>query len=125
MLPAPGLLQAEQLRARAARADGAGWRSGQQLCRYLYYQGRMRAVGLQYSDAKDCLQQAQRKAPAGAIGFRLATAKVRHSQLVLLPGVHAVHRQHVCQLQAQRKVPAGTPLASLGQCTGAYDVIAP
>ena len=37
-------------------------RSGQQLARYLYYLGRIRAVQLEYSEAKDCLQQASRKA---------------------------------------------------------------
>ena len=36
-------------------------RSGQQLARYLYYLGRIRAVRLEYSEAKDCLQQAARK----------------------------------------------------------------
>jgi hypothetical protein len=36
-------------------------RSGAQLARYLYYLGRLRAVQLDYSEAKDCLQQAARK----------------------------------------------------------------
>ena len=36
-------------------------RSGAQLARYLYYLGRIRAVQLEYSEAKDCLQQAARK----------------------------------------------------------------
>ena len=36
-------------------------RSTQQLCRYLYYLGRIRAIQLEYTDSKDCLQQALRK----------------------------------------------------------------
>ena len=36
-------------------------RSGAQLARYLYLLGRIRAVQLEYSEAKDCLQQAARK----------------------------------------------------------------
>lgn len=46
-----------------------------QLCRYLYYWGRIRAIQLEYSDAKDCLQQAARKAPIIARGFRIECAK--------------------------------------------------
>jgi 26S proteasome regulatory subunit N3 len=37
----------------------------QQQCRHLYYLGRIRAVQLEYSEAKDCLQQAARKVGAG------------------------------------------------------------
>ena len=53
-------VQAEKLRSRAQKQDV--WRSTQQLCRYLFYLGRIRAVQLDYTDAKDCLQQAVRKA---------------------------------------------------------------
>lgn len=53
-------LQAEKLRSRAQKLEV--WRSTQQLCRYLFYLGRIRAVQLDYSDSKDCLQQAVRKA---------------------------------------------------------------
>ena len=41
-------------------------RSGAQLARYLYYLGRIRAVQLDYSEAKDCLQQAARKVGTSA-----------------------------------------------------------
>lgn len=61
-LPHPPLLplpQAERLRAKAQRPDTS--RSMQQACRYLYYLGRIRAVQQEYSEAKDCLQQAARK----------------------------------------------------------------
>ena len=44
-------------------------------CRYLYYLGRIRAVQLEYTDAKDCLQQAARRAPSGAHGFRITVQK--------------------------------------------------
>lgn len=65
--------QAEKLRSKAQKSDV--WRSSQQLCRYLYYLGRIRAVQLDYTDAKDCLQQAVRKAPAVAHGFRVMVSK--------------------------------------------------
>ena len=55
-------MQAEKLRSKAQK--GEVWRSNQQLCRYLYYLGRIRAIQLDYTDAKDCLQQAARKASA-------------------------------------------------------------
>lgn len=53
------MLQAEKLRSKAQKNDV--WRANQQLCRYLYYLGRIRAIQLDYTDAKDCLQQAARK----------------------------------------------------------------
>lgn len=46
-----------------------------QLCRYLYYLGRIRTIQLEYTDAKDCLLQAARKAPASARGFRIQCTK--------------------------------------------------
>lgn len=64
---------AEKLRSKVTLPEGG---SSQQLCRYLYYLGRIRAVGLEYSEAKDCLQQALSKAPtSGALGFKLAATK--------------------------------------------------
>ena len=51
--------QAEKLRSKAQRPEVS--RSTQQLCRYLYYLGRIRAIQLEYTDSKDCLQQALRK----------------------------------------------------------------
>jgi 26S proteasome regulatory subunit N3 len=45
------------------------------LARYLHYLGRIRAIQLEYSDAKECLQQASRKSPTIAHGFRIDTAK--------------------------------------------------
>lgn len=51
--------QAEKLRSKAQRPEVS--RSTQQLCRHLYYLGRIRAIQLEYTDSKDCLQQALRK----------------------------------------------------------------
>ena len=52
-------------------------RSHTQHARYLHYLGRLRAVQLSYTEARDLLQQALRKAPGGptATGFRLLTLK--------------------------------------------------
>lgn len=65
--------QAEKLRAQAPRPDTS--RSNQQFCRYLYYLGRIRAVQLEYTEAKECLLQASRKAPAVARGFAISVTK--------------------------------------------------
>eukprot|EP00475_Leptophrys_vorax_P046183 TRINITY_DN9827_c0_g1_i1.p1 TRINITY_DN9827_c0_g1~~TRINITY_DN9827_c0_g1_i1.p1 ORF type:complete len:549 (+),score=59.15 TRINITY_DN9827_c0_g1_i1:226-1872(+) len=64
--------QAEKLRTKAVRPET---HSNQQLCRYLFFLGRIRAIQLEYSEAKDCLQQASRKAPSAALGFRVECAK--------------------------------------------------
>ena len=53
-------MQAEKLRSKAQRPETT--RSTPQQCRYLLYLGRIRAIQLEYTDAKDCLQQAARKA---------------------------------------------------------------
>ena len=64
--------QAEKLRSRVTLPQS---RSIQQQCRYLYYLGRIRAVQLEYSEAKECLTQAYQKAPTAAKGFRLELLK--------------------------------------------------
>ena len=64
--------QAEKLRSKAQTPAS---RSNPQQCRYLYYLGRIRAVQLEYSEAKACLQQAHRKAPAAARGFAVELTK--------------------------------------------------
>jgi hypothetical protein len=48
-------LQAEKFRSKAQKEEV--FRSHQQYCRYLYYLGRIRAIQLEYSEARDCLQQ--------------------------------------------------------------------
>lgn len=65
--------QAEKFRSKAQKSDV--FRSNQQFCRYLYYVGRIRTIQLDYTEAKDCLQQAVRKAPSSALGFRVAASK--------------------------------------------------
>ena len=64
--------QAEKLRSKAQLPSS---RSNQQQCRHLYYLGRIRAVQLEYSEAKACLTQAHRKAPAAARGFAVELVK--------------------------------------------------
>ncbi|KAG2501927.1 hypothetical protein HYH03_000425 [Edaphochlamys debaryana] len=65
--------QAEKFRSKAQKSDQ--FRSGQQYCRYLYYLGRIRTIQLEYTEAKDCLQQALRRAPTIAHGFRITASK--------------------------------------------------
>uniref|UniRef100_A0A7S0R0Q0 PCI domain-containing protein n=1 Tax=Pyramimonas obovata TaxID=1411642 RepID=A0A7S0R0Q0_9CHLO len=63
---------AEKLRSKTEMPES---RSNQQYCRYLYYLGRIRAIQLEYTGAKDCLLQASRKAPQAALGFRIEVFK--------------------------------------------------
>ncbi|KAK4477240.1 hypothetical protein RD792_016454 [Penstemon davidsonii] len=46
-----------------------------QFCRYLFYLGKIRTIQLEYTDAKESLLQAARKAPASALGFRVQCNK--------------------------------------------------
>ncbi|KZV41127.1 putative 26S proteasome non-ATPase regulatory subunit 3 [Dorcoceras hygrometricum] len=46
-----------------------------QFCRYLFYLGKMRTIQLEYTDAKESLLQAARKAPGSAFGFRVQCNK--------------------------------------------------
>ncbi|KAG6554271.1 hypothetical protein Mapa_004187 [Marchantia paleacea] len=64
--------QAEKLRSKTQRVES---HSNQQLCRYLYYLGRIRTIQLEYTDSKECLLQAARKAPSTARGFRIQCNK--------------------------------------------------
>ena len=64
--------QAEKLRSKAQLPVS---RSNTQQCRHLYYLGRIRAVQLEYTEAKACIQQAHRKAPAAARGFAVELVK--------------------------------------------------
>lgn len=51
--------------------------SNNQLCRFLYYMGRIRAIQLQYGEAHHKLLQASRKAPTnGALGFITEVTKL-------------------------------------------------
>lgn len=65
--------QADKLLSRAKFPET---RSNNQLARYLYYNGRVKAMQLEYSEALWNLQQALRKAPQNAaLGFRLSAQK--------------------------------------------------
>uniref|UniRef100_A0A453IRQ9 26S proteasome non-ATPase regulatory subunit 3 N-terminal TPR repeats domain-containing protein n=1 Tax=Aegilops tauschii subsp. strangulata TaxID=200361 RepID=A0A453IRQ9_AEGTS len=64
--------QAEKLRSKAPRFEA---HSNQQFCRYLFYLGKIRTIQLEYTDAKESLLQAARKAPAAARGFRIQCNK--------------------------------------------------
>ena len=46
-------------------------KSNNEFCKYLYYTGRVKAVRREYTDALNRLNQAARKSPDGAKGFRL------------------------------------------------------
>lgn len=46
-----------------------------QFCRYLFYLGKIRTIQLEYTDAKESLLQAARKAPIAALGFRVQCNK--------------------------------------------------
>ncbi|KAG8461885.1 hypothetical protein KFE25_013904 [Diacronema lutheri] len=66
--------QADKLVAKAGFPESA---PNNQLARYLFYLGRIKAVQLEYSESFSCLLQAARKAPQrAAVGFRLSVAKL-------------------------------------------------
>lgn len=46
-----------------------------QFSRYLFYLGKIRTIQLEYTDAKESLLQAARKAPVSALGFRVQCNK--------------------------------------------------
>ena len=82
--------QASNLVARTNFPEGA---SNNQLCRYLYYVGRIQAIQLDYTDAYSKLNQAARKAPAEgdtALGFRRVVTKL----LVIVQLVSAYTHAH-------------------------------
>ncbi|KAB1997648.1 hypothetical protein ES319_D12G037900v1 [Gossypium barbadense] len=62
----------KKLRSKAPRFEA---HSNQQFCRYLFYLGKIRTIQLEYTDAKECLLQAARKAPIAALGFRVQCNK--------------------------------------------------
>ncbi|CAA6656013.1 unnamed protein product [Spirodela intermedia] len=64
--------QAEKLRSKAPRFEA---HSNQQFCRYLFYHGKIMTIQLEYTDAKESLLQAARKAPLRAQGFRIQCNK--------------------------------------------------
>ncbi|KAG8474254.1 hypothetical protein CXB51_033991 [Gossypium anomalum] len=70
--------QAEKLRSKAPRFEAHSNQQASspvQFCRYLFYLGKIRTIQLEYTDAKECLLQAARKAPIAALGFRVQCNK--------------------------------------------------
>ena len=67
----------EQARNLVAKTSFPETAPNSQLARYLYYNGRIKAVQLEYSESENRLRQALRKAPqASAKGFRLQITKL-------------------------------------------------
>ncbi|KAL7588286.1 hypothetical protein Lser_V15G40139 [Lactuca serriola] len=65
--------QAEKFRSKAPPFEG---HSNRQFCRYLFYLGKIRTIRLEYTDAKESLLQAARKAPVErSLGFRVQCNK--------------------------------------------------
>lgn len=85
--------QADKLLAKSSFPELA---SNCQLARFLYYNGRIKALQLEYSDAHRCLLQAQRKAPSTrGLGFRLTVHKLSTIVQLLLGEIpeRAIFRQ--------------------------------
>ncbi|KAL7566518.1 hypothetical protein ACA910_006428 [Epithemia clementina (nom. ined.)] len=56
---------------------GSSYNNNNQLCRYLYYSGRIQALRLDYTNAYANLTQSLRKAPTNtALGFRIAVQRL-------------------------------------------------
>lgn len=106
--------QAEALRAKA-QPDVI--KSSGQHCRLLYYHGRIQAVLLEYTDAKEALVQASRKAPNSARGFRLQVAKWLVVVRLLLGEVPSRS-----ELAAPDLRPKMGPYFDLARAVGAGDV---
>jgi 26S proteasome regulatory subunit N3 len=51
--------------------------SNNQLCRYLYYSGRIQALRLEYTASFASLSQCLRKAPPSVLGFRIAAQRLQ------------------------------------------------
>jgi len=74
LLSADQVEQAQKLLARSTFPESA---SNNQLCRFLYYSGRIQALRLEYTSAFSNLSQCLRKAPTNtALGFRIAVQRL-------------------------------------------------
>ena len=112
--------QAEKLRSKAQTPAS---RSNPQQCRHLYYLGRIRAVQLQYTEAKACLQQAHRKAPAAARGFAVELTKWITVVRLLLGEIPERRDLFPSGARASRKArDALAPYAALAQAVRAGDL---
>jgi 26S proteasome regulatory subunit N3 len=116
--------QAEKLRSKAQTPSS---RSNPQQCRHLYYLGRIRAVQLEYSEAKACLQQAHRKAPAAARGFAVELTKwITVVRLLLgeIPEKRDLFPSARGASASQKTRDALAPYAALAQAVRAGDLAA-
>jgi len=74
LLGARQVEQAQKLLVNSTFPDSA---SNNQLCRYLYYSGRIQALRLEYTSAFSNLSQCLRKAPTNTgLGFRIAAQRL-------------------------------------------------
>lgn len=70
----PAVEQAQKLLSNSTFPDAA---SNNQLCRFLYYSGRIQALRLEYTAAFGNLSQCLRKAPTNTgVGFRIAAQRL-------------------------------------------------
>ncbi|CAI9734971.1 26S proteasome non-ATPase regulatory subunit 3-like [Octopus vulgaris] len=86
--------QADKLVSKSAFPDGAA--SNNELARFLYYLGRIKAAQLEYTDAHKKLNQAIRKAPQHtAVGFKQTVHKLAITVELLLGNIpdRSVFRQ--------------------------------
>lgn len=61
----------------ASSSSSSSYNNNNQLCRYLYYSGRIQALRLDYTNAYASLTQSLRKAPTNtALGFRIAVQRL-------------------------------------------------
>eukprot|EP01062_Namystynia_karyoxenos_P004747 TRINITY_DN11684_c0_g1_i1.p1 TRINITY_DN11684_c0_g1~~TRINITY_DN11684_c0_g1_i1.p1 ORF type:complete len:329 (+),score=157.21 TRINITY_DN11684_c0_g1_i1:102-1088(+) len=68
--------QADKLIANGRPDPSAPFRSANQAARFCFYKGYVKAVQLDYTEANNLLQQALRKAPERALGFRTIATKM-------------------------------------------------
>ena len=101
------LLQAEALRSKAQRPETA--RQQQQLARYLYYLGRIQTIQLDYTEAKDSLQQAARKVGVDAHGRMLNNSHVSLDS----GGITVLHDSRQCVASSAEHTELGRSQAPL------------
>mmetsp|Transcript_2306 Transcript_2306/g.3971 ORF Transcript_2306/g.3971 Transcript_2306/m.3971 type:complete len:501 (-) Transcript_2306:601-2103(-) len=85
--------QADKFASKAPFPDS---RNNNQLARYFFYLGRIRAIQLDYSEAARCLEEATRKSPQGcALGFRVLVQKFNITVQLLMGDIpeRSVFRQ--------------------------------
>lgn len=81
--------QVDQASKFASKVTFPETRSNAEFARYLFYMGLVKAVQLEYSESHSFLTQAVRKAPTGALGFRIAATKAAIIVELLTGGIPA------------------------------------